>query len=83
MKVYGPSITNGTLCTDQTGGAGSCYGDSGGPLTINEGDQMVQIAIGSFVSTAGCDSAFFPHGYSRVTYFLEWIETHTGVAIRP
>ena len=44
--------------------------------------QATAIGINSFVSSAGC-TAEFPDGTTRVTAYLDWIESHTGIAIAP
>jgi secreted trypsin-like serine protease len=54
-------------------------GDSGGALVLDNGDNSyTQIGIVSFVSTAGCASGY-PSGYSRVTYYLDWIRANAGL----
>ena len=56
--------------TSQTGGNQStCSGDSGGPLSIEQGGKFVQIGVTSF----GSDDCLFPSVFSRITYSLEWI----------
>jgi secreted trypsin-like serine protease len=52
-----------------------CNGDSGGPLTIRDGDSnSVQVGVVSFGSAQGCELGF-PDGYARVSSFLPWILT--------
>ena len=41
-----------------------------------------QIGITSFGSGFGCEIGY-PAAFTRVASFLEWIETHTGIAIDP
>jgi secreted trypsin-like serine protease len=53
-------------------------GDSGGALVIQSGGAYTQIGVVSFVSSAGCASGR-PSGYARVTSFLDWIQTNSGV----
>jgi secreted trypsin-like serine protease len=55
-------------------------GDSGGALVINNGDSYLQIGVVSFVSSLGCASGY-PSGYTRVTSYLDWIETNAGIVI--
>jgi len=52
-------------------------GDSGGALVVQNGGNFTQIGVVSFVSSAGCASGF-PSGYTRVTFFLDWIRSNTG-----
>nr|ANG56302.1 chymotrypsin-like serine protease [Eriocheir sinensis] len=71
--IYG-TVTDGNICIDATGGKGTCNGDSGGPL--NYGGKTYGIT--SFGAAAGCEAGY-PDAFTRVTYFLDWIQTHTGV----
>jgi secreted trypsin-like serine protease len=58
-------------------------GDTGSPLTITESDgQMTLVGVSSFISSAGCE-ANAPHGYCRVSCYLDWLEQNAGVTIRP
>ncbi|XP_065336328.1 brachyurin-like [Cloeon dipterum] len=83
-SYFGSTITANHICIDTAGGSGGvCNGDSGGPLTITETDGgKTQVGITSFVSSAGCESGS-PHGYCRVTGYLDWLEQNAGVTIRP
>ena len=49
-------------------------GDSGGPLNLDG----TTYGVTSFVASAGCESGL-PHGFTRVTYFLDWIQANSGV----
>lgn len=60
---------------------GTCNGDSGGPLTLNEGGVSTQIGVVSFVAAAGCEAGL-PSGYMRTASFLGWVNQHTGIPIR-
>jgi secreted trypsin-like serine protease len=59
-----------------------CGGDSGGPLTIEEGGIPTQIGVVSFGAAAGCDLGF-PAGYMRTADFVSWVNQHTSIPIRP
>jgi secreted trypsin-like serine protease len=61
-----------------------CYiilqGDSGGPLMFLDTDgKYIQVGIMSFRAAASCTNN--PAGYTRVTSYLGWISTATGIAI--
>ncbi|XP_059491200.1 brachyurin-like [Neocloeon triangulifer] len=83
-SIYGSSVViSSTLCCSGAGGLSTCNGDSGGPLVYTEADgAKTQLGVVSFVSSTGCASGN-PSGYARVTSFLNWISTNTGIAIRP
>jgi len=53
-------------------------GDSGGALVVQNGNSFTQIGVVSFVSSLGCASGY-PSGYARVTSFLDWIRSNTGL----
>jgi secreted trypsin-like serine protease len=40
------------------------------------------VGVASFVSSFGCESEL-PHGFTRVTEYLDWIEATTGIQINP
>ncbi|XP_069688316.1 transmembrane protease serine 9-like [Periplaneta americana] len=73
--VYG-GIHSGILCVSTPGGKGTCSGDSGGPLVLGG----IQIGIVSFGASAGCEAGL-PDGFARVTSYLDWIQSHTGIII--
>ncbi|XP_070491145.1 brachyurin-like [Chironomus tepperi] len=76
-ETYGNvSINNATICIQTTGGRGVCNGDSGGPLTVVDG-QRIQVGIASFVHSAGCESGF-PHVFERVGAHLDWIRDNSA-----
>ncbi|CAD0206972.1 unnamed protein product [Chrysodeixis includens] len=62
------------LCTK--GNAwGACTGDVGGPLVIkNYNGSDLLIGVTSIVSPLGCENGF-ANGYTRVTYYLDWIKS--------
>lgn len=49
-------------------------GDSGGPLN-KDGKTY---GITSFGSSAGCEAGY-PDAFTRVTQYLDWISSNTGV----
>lgn len=75
-ETYGNvAINDATICIDTTGGRGVCNGDSGGPLTVVDG-QQIQVGIASFVHSSGCQSGL-PHVFERVAAHLTWIHNNS------
>ncbi|CRK92705.1 CLUMA_CG006306, isoform A [Clunio marinus] len=79
-KTYGPIITTSNICLSGANGRSTCRGDSGGPLTITSGGRQVQVGIVSFGSDNGCQRGY-PTGFARVSSFLDWIQSNTGIII--
>ncbi|KAL7634171.1 UNVERIFIED_CONTAM: hypothetical protein RMT77_015500 [Armadillidium vulgare] len=71
------SFSEDMICADSFNHQ-TCFGDSGGPLIINELDKHVQIGRVSF--GFGCYATFFPHAYTRLNHYLQWIQIHTSDA---
>ncbi|XP_042885830.1 chymotrypsin BII-like [Penaeus japonicus] len=69
--VYGV-IGDGVICTG--GGKSTCTGDSGGSMNLDG----VTYGITSFGSSAGCEVGY-PDAFTRVHYYLDWIQEKTGV----
>lgn len=78
MAFYNtPEYNDANICLDvKNSGVSSCGGDSGGPLVSTTTGEL--IGVTSFGSSAGCEKGY-PTGYSRVTYFRDWIKYHTGI----
>lgn len=67
-KTYDGDIDNDMICAaPKEGRKGSCYGDSGGPLTFNG------ILIGLVSWAEGCAYKEWPTVYARVSHFVDWI----------
>ncbi|XP_053689217.1 brachyurin-like [Sabethes cyaneus] len=64
------------ICMSGDGGRSACHGDSGGPMTIFENGNTVQVGIVSFGSSAGC-SIGMPSVYVRITHFRQWIVSNS------
>ncbi|XP_055589412.1 collagenase-like [Uranotaenia lowii] len=78
--VYGPYLVlDSTICASGADdlSQGPCFGDSGGPLTIQENGTSLQIGVASFVSASGCSSGM-PAGYARISFYVEWINEITS-----
>lgn len=69
------SLKDSIVCTSGDDNTGSCSGDSGGPLAIND----VQIGIVSF-GIMYCLPGY-PSAFTRVTSFLDWIQANSDVVI--
>ena len=62
------------ICAGDPPAEDACYGDSGGPLLVREGDAWAQVGVVS--RGEGC--AAFPGLYADATALREWILTTTG-----
>jgi secreted trypsin-like serine protease len=57
-------------------------GDSGGPLVYQEDDgNYILVGIVSFGAAAGCELGY-PTVFTRVSSFLNWITSNTGISIK-
>ncbi|XP_017071158.1 serine protease 3-like [Drosophila eugracilis] len=75
QQTFGSSVvTSGVICVASTNKKSTCQGDSGGPLALNG----KLIGVTSFVSAYGCERNS-PAGFTRVTSYLDWIKTKSGV----
>ncbi|XP_063229584.1 brachyurin-like [Bacillus rossius redtenbacheri] len=75
-------IVQSHVCLSGAGGRGTCQGDSGGPLVVADTDgARTQVGIVSFGLALGCEIGW-PGVYARVTSYLTWISSTTGIAIR-
>uniref|UniRef100_A0A1I8PL76 Peptidase S1 domain-containing protein n=1 Tax=Stomoxys calcitrans TaxID=35570 RepID=A0A1I8PL76_STOCA len=68
-------VTDGVLCAKGLKDETVCTGDSGGPLVL-KGSQMV-VGITSFGPADGCETNI-PGGFTRVTHYLDWIDSKIG-----
>ncbi|XP_051469663.1 enteropeptidase [Apus apus] len=67
------SITENMICAGyDTGGVDSCKGDSGGPLTSEDGNKWFLVGVTSFGYK--CALPKRPGVYARVTVFADWIK---------
>lgn len=65
-------INNGTLCAFSQMGQGPCHADSGGSLVSNR--QLVGVVSWGIPCAWGQ-----PDQYTRITWFLTWIQEVSGV----
>lgn len=64
------------FCANSPGNNGICFGDSGGPVMILEGNNWVQVGVNSF-ATDPCTNG--PGGFVRLSAFVEWIKQTTRI----
>ena len=70
-------LTQDQMCAEAKG-AGTCAGDSGGPLFVPKGSGNDEdILVGAVAwHRGGCGNDLFPDVYSNVTWFADWIITN-------
>jgi len=61
------------------GDSDACHGDSGGPLFVKNGNSYVQYGLVSFGN--GCAKEGFYGVYTRVSEYIDWINSKTGDSI--
>jgi len=75
IKSYNTKdITSNMICA-RAPGADACYGDSGGPLTVQQSGRAVLAGVVSW--GLECARPQWPGVYSRVTSVLEWVRANT------
>jgi len=75
-SVHRNQVYDSMLCAGvPEGGKGQCSGDSGGPLTLENG---WQVGIVSW-SEKPCTIAPYPGVYTKVSHHIDWIESKTGL----
>jgi len=83
--VIGATILDSHICIrDPADSAGSCNGDSGGPLNckINDNDDWTNTGVTSWVvSSGGNCRTDYPQVYTRVSSHESWISDNTGGAL--
>ncbi|XP_032290827.1 serine protease 3-like [Drosophila virilis] len=78
QATYGSAVASSkVICIATPNQSSTCQGDSGGPLALQSNGRL--IGVTSFVSSAGCQSGL-PSGFTRVTSYLDWIKTNSGVS---
>lgn len=69
-------VRDSTICAQGKNLESVCNGDSGGPMVLEEGGELIGIV--SFGHVIGCHCGK-PQGFTRVTMFLPWIWQNTGI----
>ncbi|CAK8673843.1 unnamed protein product [Clavelina lepadiformis] len=74
QSVWGSviEITNRIQCAGGNGVVSSCMGDSGGPLTVQDGGETILIGAVSWVQS-NC-SPNYPGGYAKISAVRSWID---------
>ena len=75
--LYHGEVQENMLCAGPLeGGQGVCYGDSGGPLFVPKGNELVQAGITSW--GGDCAAPNSPGVFTRVARYRDWIESYTS-----
>ena len=75
---YDGSIVPSQVCAGfREGQVDACVGDSGGPLYIEENNELVQVGITSF--GIGCAEPLFYGIYTDISHFLPWLSQFIAV----
>ncbi|XP_034109743.1 serine protease 1-like [Drosophila albomicans] len=78
QATYGSTVASSkVICIATPNKQSTCSGDSGGPLVLSSNGLL--IGVTSFVSSSGCQSGL-PSGFTRVTSYLDWIKTNSGIS---
>lgn len=81
-RSYG-TITGNMVCAGYAdGGKDSCQGDSGGPLVVPDNEGSWRLA-GLVSFGYGCARPNFYGVYTRVSQYVNWIESHLGAVATP
>ncbi|XP_075221525.1 uncharacterized protein LOC142324567 [Lycorma delicatula] len=70
-------VGSGMICASPSDLGGTCFGDSGGPLSVENDGIGVLIGIVSFGVTGCAIIPAFPDLYTRVTEYINWIDVNT------
>lgn len=76
FAAFRNGVSESQYCAiDPHGISDSCQGDSGGPLQIYPEGSYIAKVVGIVSFGISCGSAW-PGIYTRVAYYLDWIESH-------
>jgi secreted trypsin-like serine protease len=77
-----PMLCAGRLAStpDAADGVGTCFGDSGGPLLVSDGEVWTQVGITSWGFECASDRS--PDAYTRVSQYADWVDSVLDVAGR-
>uniref|UniRef100_A0A336LNS7 CSON008473 protein n=1 Tax=Culicoides sonorensis TaxID=179676 RepID=A0A336LNS7_CULSO len=73
-NFFGSRITSNNLCASGAGGKSACSGDAGSPLVASRSNDAVHglVSFGYYYCQAG-----YPHVYTRVLRFVDWIRSNS------
>ncbi|GLH03208.1 Serine protease lint [Gryllus bimaculatus] len=76
-RIIEEPVGLGMICAAPSSFQGTCFGDSGGPMTITEPDGTdVLVGLVSFGVTGCAVIPAFPDLYTRVSEYLKWIDVN-------
>nr|XP_057911088.1 elastase-1-like isoform X1 [Doryrhamphus excisus] len=75
---WGSTVKTSMVCAGGSSESG-CNGDSGGPLTCLVYGKYYVHGIASFVSGLGCNAPRKPTVFTRVSAYIEWMDSVSGV----
>uniref|UniRef100_A0A4W3ITY1 pancreatic elastase n=1 Tax=Callorhinchus milii TaxID=7868 RepID=A0A4W3ITY1_CALMI len=70
---WGSYVNEKMVCAGGDGIVAGCQGDSGGPLNCESDGTFYIHGATSFISAAGCDTYMKPTVWTRVSYYIDWI----------
>ena len=77
--AYPNQLMSGVICAGyEQGKVDACKGDSGGPLVVRHGNSRRYVQVGVVSWGKNCALRGFPGIYTRVSKYIDWIQSHTG-----
>ena len=74
LAAFRDGLIEGQYCAyDPQGKNDSCQGDSGGPLQYFDANSTMETVVGIVSLGISCGT-FLPSIYTRVAFYLDWIE---------
>ncbi|XP_078057127.1 chymotrypsin-like elastase family member 1 [Mustelus asterias] len=73
---WGSYVRQNMVCAGGDGIVAGCQGDSGGPLNCPRNGVFEVHGATSFVAAAGCDTYMKPTVWTRVSFYINWINNN-------